>query len=111
MERRQQVARLLESPDLAHLAPDRPCVIAGDMNDWRGVLRRQRFAKAGFQCATNRRPGTKRSIKTFPSYAPTGGLDKVFYRGRLRLLHAHRIRLKLASVASDHLPVVVEFEI
>ena len=111
MERRRQVTRLLESPDLAHLAPDHPCVIAGDMNDWRGVLRRQRFAKAGFQCATNRRPGTKRSIKTFPSYAPTGGLDKVFYRGPLRLIRAYHSRLKLAQVASDHLPVLTEFQV
>jgi endonuclease/exonuclease/phosphatase family metal-dependent hydrolase len=111
MERRQQVARLVESPDVAHLTPEQPCIIAGDMNDWRGVLRRKRFAKAGFQCATNRQLGAKRSIKTFPSYAPTGGLDKIFYRGPLRLIRAYHSRLKLAHVASDHLPVVAEFEV
>lgn len=111
LERRRQVRRLLESPDIAQLDPRAPCVIAGDLNDWRGVLRRQRFTDAGFLCATNRRPGSRWSIKTFPSYAPTGGLDKIFYRGALRLLHVRRSRLALARVASDHLPVIADFEV
>jgi len=110
-ERRKQLDRLLNSPDLTGLAPLVPCVIAGDTNDWRGALRRQYLRPAGFRCATNGRPGSRWSIKSFPSYAPAGGLDKVFYRGRLRLLHAHRSRLRLARVASDHLPVIAEFEV
>ena len=110
-ERREQVDRLLGTSDVTHLTPAAPCVIAGDMNDWIGVLKRRQFEPAGFACATNRHPGSRWSIKSFPSYAPAGGLDKVFYRGRVRLLHAHRSRLKLARIASDHLPVVVEFEI
>lgn len=110
-ERRQQVARLLDSPDIANLDSVQSCIIAGDMNDWRGVLKRQRFVKAGFSCATNRRAGSRWSIKTFPSYAPTGGLDKIFYRGPLRLMRVYRSRLRLAQVASDHLPVIAEFEV
>jgi endonuclease/exonuclease/phosphatase family metal-dependent hydrolase len=111
MERRLQVDRLLGSPDLTQLTPPAACVVAGDMNDWRGVLRRRFFRPVGFKCATNRRPGSRWSIKSFPSYAPAAGLDKIFYRGELRLLHTHRSRLELARVASDHLPIVVEFEI
>jgi endonuclease/exonuclease/phosphatase family metal-dependent hydrolase len=110
-ERRKQIAQLLSTPDVTRLSSSESCIIAGDMNDWLGLLKRRHFAPAGFRCATNRRPESRRSLKSFPSYAPTGGLDKVFYRGNLRLVHAHRSRLKLARVASDHLPVVVEFEI
>ena len=110
-ERDQQVSRLLATPDVAHLGPSDSCIVVGDMNDWRGSLGRRHFQQVGFACATNRRPGSRWSIKSFPGYAPTAGLDKVFYRGGLRLLHAHRSRLKLARVASDHLPVVVEFEV
>jgi endonuclease/exonuclease/phosphatase family metal-dependent hydrolase len=109
-ERRRQVRQLLGTPDVERLDDSHACIIGGDMNDWRGLLRGQ-FAPAGFQCATNRLPGSRRSIKTYPSYAPTGGLDKVFYRGGLKLLHAHRSRLGLAKFASDHLPVIVDFEI
>ncbi len=110
LERRSQVARLLASPLLACTPRDRACIVAGDMNDWRGVLKRRRFAPAGFSCATNRRPGSRWSIKTFPSYAPTGGLDKIFYRGPLRVARVYRSRLKLAQSASDHLPVIAEFD-
>jgi endonuclease/exonuclease/phosphatase family metal-dependent hydrolase len=110
-ERRLQVDQLLHAPDVSRLTLSAPCIIAGDMNDWRGVLKRQYFKPTGFRCATDLRPGSRWSIKSFPSYAPAGGLDKVFYRGNLQLLHAHRSRLELARVASDHLPVIVEFEI
>lgn len=108
-ERREQVDLLLSSSGIARLEPQTPCIIAGDMNDWPGVLKR-RFEPAQFGCATNHE-GTRWSIKSFPAYAPTSGLDKVFYRGQLRLLGAHRSRLKLARVASDHLPIIAEFEI
>jgi endonuclease/exonuclease/phosphatase family metal-dependent hydrolase len=111
MERRSQIAHLLSTHDITRLPPDAPCLVAGDMNDWRGLLKRQWFRSAGFECATNRRPGSRWAIKTFPSYAPTGGLDKIFYRGALRPTHVHQSRLKLARVASDHLPVIAEFEI
>lgn len=110
-ERREQIGMLLNCPDVAQLDPDKPCIIAGDMNDWQGMLKRQRFARAGFQCATNRSLGSRWSIKTFPSYAPTSGLDKIFYRGNIRLLRVQRSRLDIARVASDHLPVIAEFEL
>jgi len=109
--RRRQMQQLLAWRDLTALSPEARCIIGGDMNDWRGVLKRRYFRPAGFRCATDRRPGSRWAIRTFPSYAPTGGLDKVFYRGPLLLLHAHRSRLKLARTASDHLPVIVDFEI
>ena len=109
--RRRQIAHLLETEDVATVERASPCVVAGDMNDWLHVLQPLLFAPAGFRCATNRRPGSRRSIKTYPSFAPTGGLDKIFYRGRLKLLHVHRSRLKLARVASDHLPVIADFEL
>lgn len=111
-ERHKQVTRLLGTPDVAHLAPADACIIAGDMNDWRGLLRRPLFAPAGFACATSRGNGRLAwSIRTYPSFAPTGGLDKIFFRGALRLLEAHGCRLKLARVASDHLPVMADFEL
>lgn len=110
-ERLEQVAHLLSSGDVTHLCSTTPTIVAGDMNDWRGVLKRSRFAPAGFQCATNRRSGWRRSIRSFPSYAPAGGLDKVFHRGGLRALHAHRSRLTAARLASDHLPIIVDFEV
>ncbi len=109
-ERHKQVAKLLATPDVHDGRRAPLCIIAGDMNDWRGLLRRP-LGAAGFACATNRRPDSRWSIKTFPSFAPAGGLDKIFFRGALRPLHVHRSRLALARVASDHLPVIADFEL
>ncbi len=110
-ERKIQIRRLLESSDVSQVSEDRPCIIAGDMNDWRHVLNRRLLRPAGFSCGSNRRSDSRWSIRTFPSFAPTGGLDKIFYRGPLRLLHVYRSRLKLARVASDHIPLIADFEI
>lgn len=109
--RRKQIQMLLESSDLANLTASQPCIIAGDMNDWPGSLKRQQFGPADFVCASGRRPGSRWAIKTFPSYAPYAGLDKVFFRGDIKLLQVFRSRLKLARIASDHLPVIADFEV
>jgi endonuclease/exonuclease/phosphatase family metal-dependent hydrolase len=66
----------------------------------------------GLRCATDQEARNRtRSMKTFPSFAPRGGLDRLYYRGRLRLISAEVCRHQLARVASDHLPVIVDFEL
>lgn len=107
--RRRQMMHLLGLDDVSKCQA--PCVVAGDMNDWRGLLRQLVFLPAGFQCATNRHAGSRWAIRTYPSFAPAGGLDKIFYRGPLELLHVHRSRLALCRVASDHLPVIADFRV
>jgi endonuclease/exonuclease/phosphatase family metal-dependent hydrolase len=109
-ERRVQVARLVAAPDFVALGAADACIVAGDMNDWRGLLPRTFASSGGFTCATDCGPRRRRSLKTFPSYAPAGGLDRVFFRGPLRLVHVQRSRMALARVASDHLPVIADFE-
>ena len=42
---------------------------------------------------------------------PRGPLDRIYYRGPLALLNAYRCRLRLSRLASDHLPIVADFEI
>lgn len=110
-ERMTQARRLLATRDFAAVPDGRPCIIAGDTNDWRGLLLGRAFSTEGFHCASDRphKPGWP--IRTYPSYAPAGGLDKVFYRGPIRLIEAHRSRLNLARLASDHLPLMVEFSL
>ena len=53
----------------------------------------------------------RRAIRTFPSFAPAGGLDRIYYRGPLHLAAARRCRLALSRVASDHLPLIVDFDV
>ncbi|MCB9897463.1 MAG: endonuclease/exonuclease/phosphatase family protein [Planctomycetes bacterium] len=108
IERRWQVQRLLDHPQLRHLDARSRLVIAGDTNDWTGALPRGRLARDGFECVTGRRT---KALRTFPSWRPVGALDRVFVRGPLRCAHLVRPRLPLAVAASDHLPVVLDLEL
>jgi endonuclease/exonuclease/phosphatase family metal-dependent hydrolase len=105
-ERRAQVDRLLGHM-LFRSADPHPTLVAGDFNDWRDSLGRQRFATFGFRQVTS--PATR--FRTFPAWLALGALDKVFVRGGIEVRHARVVRTSLAKAASDHLPVVVDFHL
>jgi len=112
LERRQQIGLLASSPEFAPLDHSRACLVGGDFNDWRSLLRPFFVDALEFRSATERAKGARMAaIETYPSFSPRGGLDRVYYRGPLRLLAARRCRLKVSKVASDHLPIVVDFEL
>jgi endonuclease/exonuclease/phosphatase family metal-dependent hydrolase len=105
-ERHWQVRRLLEHHlfrNQAHL----PTLIIGDTNDWRNTLGHGPFAVHGFQQATS--PPSR--FRSFPAWMPIGALDKAYYSGGVTIARAHVPRTKLARDASDHLPLVIDFEI
>jgi len=110
-ERASQIGRLVHSGEFSRLDPHRACLVGGDFNDWRSRLHPMFTEILDFRCATQRRSRTNGLLRTFPAISPTGGLDRVYYRGPLRLLRARTCRLRASRVASDHRPVVVEFEL
>lgn len=105
-ERHWQARRLLEH-HLFRDARDLPQLIVGDSNDWRNTLVSGPFVVHGFQQLTT--PISK--FRSFPAYLPLGSLDKVFWRGAFSHLTAHVAKRRLARDASDHLPLVVDFEL
>ena len=110
-ERARQVGMLLGSDELRDLPRSQPCLVGGDFNDWRSLLEPVLVEVFDFRCAT-RPPGFRsRALRTYPSFSPRGPLDRFYYRGPLRLLDCHAGRLRSARLASDHLPVVAEFEL
>lgn len=105
-ERRWQIARLLEHPAFrrrSHL----PMVLAGDANDGRDLLAREVLSRHGFSQAS----APPRRFRTYPAYVPLRALDKVFFRGGVRLDAARAVRSRLARRASDHLPVAADFRL
>jgi endonuclease/exonuclease/phosphatase family metal-dependent hydrolase len=105
-ERHWQVRHLLEHRlfrESAHL----PTVIAGDCNDWRNTLAHGPFAAHGFAQVTA--PPSR--FRSFPAYYPLASLDKAFVRGDLEVRHVRVVRSALARVASDHLPLVIDFHL
>ena len=105
-ERRWQAVHLLSHGsflEFAHL----PTIIAGDYNDWRNTLDRHHFTPNGFQQAT----APIRRFRSFPSFLALAALDKVFYRGQIDIHHARIVRTAKARLASDHLPLVLDFHL
>ncbi len=109
MERNQQIQILGGSRELEQLDLSVPCMVGGDFNDWRTLLHPAMTRVLGFRCATELDHG--RLLRTYPAFGPTGALDRIYYRGGLRLIEAWISRLAVVRVASDHLPVVADFEL
>ena len=111
-ERQRQAGILARSHEMIEMGPDEACILGGDFNDWRSMLRAFFVEGMGFRCATDRstRNGP-RAIQTYPSFSPRGGLDRLYFRGPIRLLSVYRCRHKAARVASDHRPIIAEFEL
>ena len=110
-ERIRQVGMLVRSAQYDALTAKQPCLIGGDFNDWRTLLAPIFIDILGFTCATNRKAGHDAPLGTYPSFSPTGGLDKIFCRNGIEVLGGRRCRLGVSKVASDHLPVIADLEL
>jgi endonuclease/exonuclease/phosphatase family metal-dependent hydrolase len=104
-ERHQQVAGLLDGG--ACDGDARALVVGGDFNDFptratRRLLDRK-FVDAAHESRDRR--------ATFPSRLPLLRLDRLYARGGIKLRGYNVVRSRLHRVASDHLPVVAEYEI
>lgn len=103
LERRIQLRRVLDSDMVRNTHHQTPMIIGGDYNDvWSSmgrIMQPEGFASAGGQ------------IMTYPAALPARALDRVYYRGDLKAYHAFASRLKVARHASDHLPLVTDFEL
>lgn len=112
-ERQKQAGVLVRSKEFEALSMNTPCIVGGDFNDWRSLLRALFVEGLQFNCATdkNNSSGFSKALKTYPSFAPRGGLDRLYYRGGLKLLSAKRCRYKASKIASDHLPIIIDFDL
>lgn len=106
VERRWQVAYLLDHPFFQESAA-LPTLIVGDFNDWRNTLTRGPFAHRGFHQLT----APRSRFRSFPAQFPVLSLDKAFSRGAIDLRHARLVHSPLARLASDHLPLMLDFHL
>lgn len=109
-ERERQIGLLVRSDEFECVRDGCSALVAGDFNDWRSRLRPIFTEVFGFSSATDRVPHeVDGALATYPSFSPRGALDRIYFRGDLRLERCWRARLRVARVASDHLPVIAEF--
>ncbi len=112
-EREKQAGKLFKSEEFLSLKSEHNCIVGGDFNDWRSMLRALFIIGKDFECATDKTSlrGSEIAMKTYPSFAPRGGLDRIYYRGKLKCVEVGSTKMRIAKVASDHLPVFTTFEV
>ena len=103
-ERKMQLRKILDSDIIGHARRRTPMIIGGDYNDMWGTLGQRIMQPAGFASAGEQ-------IRTYPAAVPARALDRIFYRGDLKACRAFASRLKVARQASDHLPLVADFQL
>ena len=84
-----------------------PTLIVGDFNDWRNTLAEGPFARHRYEHVTT--PPSR--FRSFPAYMSVGSLDKAFFRGDVTIRHARIVRTLGARLASDHLPLAIDFHL
>ena len=101
-ERSVQIRRILSLDELQEAAI--PVIVGGDFNDLWSEHGRKLMFPLGFQCAVS-------NAKTFPASLPVRSLDAIYFRGDIVLLDCFTGHGKLVRQASDHLPVIADFDI
>jgi endonuclease/exonuclease/phosphatase family metal-dependent hydrolase len=107
-ERRSQAARLLSADVLGQDALNDPRLVVGDFNEWTTGLT-TRLLRGSFQ--TFRPRHGFRFPRTYPGMLPLLSLDHYYYEPPLELVQARLWRSRRALIASDHLPLVADFQV
>ncbi len=99
-ERLEQATRLVA---LISTKPALPIILAGDINEWLRPRRALRLLQAHFNESPSR--------ATFPSAFPLFALDRIWTTPASALIETRVFKSRLATMASDHLPLVADIEL
>ena len=106
-ERLAQIDALLGPEWLGHPDCRQPALLAGDFNAIPRSRAYQRLAarlRDAQSCVEGHRPQA-----TYPSRVPRIRIDHVFVTDLVKVLRVESLRTALARIASDHLPLAVDF--
>jgi endonuclease/exonuclease/phosphatase family metal-dependent hydrolase len=109
LERRRQADNLLGERLLSSGKFKGPRILLGDFNEWtRGKSTQvlSRHMKSAEPPVVQRR-----RFRSYPGILPILHLDHIYYDDPLDLLDFRLLRTKVAMIASDHLPLIADFEI
>ncbi len=106
-ERRHQGRSLLTEHVLNRREYHGPRIVVGDFNEWtRGLA--SKLMGDSFEAIEPRK--FLRYARTYPGVFPVLHLDHFYYDRHLSLKHFRLHRSRKALIASDHLPLVADFE-
>ena len=106
-ERHRQVETLCQRIE-SHVPEDAPLIIAGDFNDWQGVITRQFSQQLHLQEVFQTLHGAH--ARTFPAWLPMLPMDRIYYRG-LKAISCERLKSPLWQSLSDHAPLLATFQL
>jgi endonuclease/exonuclease/phosphatase family metal-dependent hydrolase len=106
-ERPRQAAKLLSGAMLGRPASDVPLLLLGDFNEsTAGVTTRslsRRLRSVDIRAHLGR-------ARTYPGLLPFLHLDHIYYDPAFSLVEMRFLRTRLSLIASDHLPLIADFE-
>ncbi len=108
-EQRLQAAALIGKDWLGHPECAGPTILAGDFNATSITRPYQTLTRNLADC--QRALGLRPTVKTFPSGFPAIRIDHVFVSPEIRVTGVSAPFSPLSRMASDHLPLAVDFEI
>ena len=108
-EQRLQAAALAGKDWLGHPDCTGPTLLAGDFNATSITRPYQTLTRNLADC--QRQLGLRPTVKTFPSGFPAIRIDHVFVSPEIRVTAVRAPFSPLSRMASDHLPLVVDFEV
>ena len=108
-EQRLQAAALVSKEWLGHPDCTGPTLLAGDFNATSLTRPYQTLTRNHADC--QRQLGLRPTLKTFPSGFPAIRIDHVFVSPHIKVTGVSAPFSPLSRMASDHLPLVVDFEI
>jgi endonuclease/exonuclease/phosphatase family metal-dependent hydrolase len=106
-ERRAQVEALLGAGWISDAPCDIPLLLLGDFNTLPGSRTYRALSRRLMPAAP---PTFRRQTATFPSRFPVLALDHIFGNDRIVWRQARTLNGPLPRAASDHLPLLAEFE-
>ena len=112
-EQHAQVRALIGERWLAHPLRRDPMILAGDFNASRRTLVHRTLAAALVDARRTARPRRQRAraTATFPAAMPMLAIDHVFASADIRITRVSVPADALTRAASDHRPLVVDFEL
>jgi endonuclease/exonuclease/phosphatase family metal-dependent hydrolase len=107
-ERRTQAVRLVDENLLRAVDISGSRIVLGDFNEWtHGLVTRTLAAEFHLTDLRDRLPRTR----SYPSILPLLSLDHIYFDHQLQIEDAWFQRNRLSLLASDHLPLVADFNL
>jgi endonuclease/exonuclease/phosphatase family metal-dependent hydrolase len=108
IERRRQAHKLVHEAALGNPRFQGRRIVLGDFNEWsRGLV--TELLSAHLQ-TVDLRPHFRR-LPSYPTFLPFMHLDHIYFDPVVKLKHFAMDRRRTTMIASDHLPLVADFEV